>query len=244
LRDFLVWEAHYLAASRTMIRRYLPRPVGWLVRGLEALGSRRVLKPKRHWYRAPIYYKGNPRSFVGPDEQIAWPAGVRDLDFELEIGFVLSHSVRDATLEQAESAIAAYTIFNDFTARDLQIAEMRSAMGPAKSKDFDTGNAMGPVLVTADEISDVGRLRCRVLVNGEEWISTTTGGMHWHPAEMIAYASRNETLYPGDFFATGTVAGCSGVELDRWLQPGDLLELEVERVGTLRNRIGPKPSPG
>ena len=108
-------------------------------------------------------------------------------------------------------------------------------LGPAKSKDFDTGNAIGPWLVTPDEVSD--EITLRACVNGEEWSCGSSSEMHFSFAEIIEYISRDETLYPGDFIGSGTVPGGCGLELDRWLQPGDTVELEAEPLGILRNRV-------
>jgi 2-keto-4-pentenoate hydratase/2-oxohepta-3-ene-1,7-dioic acid hydratase in catechol pathway len=114
---------------------------------------------------------------------------------------------------------------------------MAGRLGPAKSKDFDTGNVLGPWLVTPDEIGDVYNLTMSARVNGEEWSRGHSGGMRFSFEEIIAAISRDETLYPGDVIGSGTVGGGCGLELDRWLRPGDVVELEIERIGVLRNRV-------
>jgi len=108
-------------------------------------------------------------------------------------------------------------------------------LGPAKSKDFDTGNAIGPWLVTPDEVPDEIILRARV--NGEEWTRGSSSAMHFSFEEIIEYISRDETLHPGEFIGSGTIPGGCGLEQDRWLKPGDTVELEAASLGTLRNRI-------
>jgi 2-keto-4-pentenoate hydratase/2-oxohepta-3-ene-1,7-dioic acid hydratase in catechol pathway len=114
---------------------------------------------------------------------------------------------------------------------------MQGRLGPAKSKDFDTGNVLGPYLVTPDEVPDPYQLTMQARINGQQWSCGTSADMHFTFEQMIAYISQDETLYPGDFIGSGTVPGGCGLELDRWLQPGDTVELEVERLGILRNRV-------
>jgi 2-keto-4-pentenoate hydratase/2-oxohepta-3-ene-1,7-dioic acid hydratase in catechol pathway len=110
-------------------------------------------------------------------------------------------------------------------------------MGPAKGKSFDTGNAIGPWIVTRDEIPDAKALAVSVRVNGENWGRNTTAGMIHSFEDMIAFVSHDETLYPGEFLGSGTIGGCCGLESDRWLKDGDLVEVEVEKIGVLRNRV-------
>ena len=118
--------------------------------------------------------------------------------------------------------------------------EVQLRLGPAKGKDFATG--LGPWLVTPDEIPDIRDLRMTARVNGELWSDGQAGTSYWTFAQMIAHASRDETLYPGDVFGSGTVGGGCGYELDRWVQPGDVIELEITHLGTLRHRVGPRPA--
>jgi 2-keto-4-pentenoate hydratase/2-oxohepta-3-ene-1,7-dioic acid hydratase in catechol pathway len=165
-------------------------------------------------------------------------------DWELECGIFLCKQGRDIPPEQARDYIGGYTIFNDLSARDLQAREMGGRLGPAKGKDFDGGNAIGPALVTPDEVSDPYNLVMRARINGEEVSYGHTKGMYW-TFEQIAYVSQSETLYPGEFFGSGTGTvresgkdrRCCGLEMGRFLKPGDTIELEVERLGTLTNYI-------
>jgi 2-keto-4-pentenoate hydratase/2-oxohepta-3-ene-1,7-dioic acid hydratase in catechol pathway len=159
------------------------------------------------------------------------------LDYELEFGVFIGKGGVNIPAEKARNNIFGYTIFNDVSARDAQSREMEGQLGPAKGKDFDTGNVMGPCLVTADEIPDPRALTMVARINGEEWTRASSATMHWTFEQIIEFVSRDETLYPGEFLGSGTVGGGCGLELDRWLAPGDLIELEVERIGTLRNRI-------
>jgi 2-keto-4-pentenoate hydratase/2-oxohepta-3-ene-1,7-dioic acid hydratase in catechol pathway len=190
----------------------------------------------RVWYELPVYYKGNPGSVIGSDQDVIWPSYTEKLDYELELGMVIGRQGKNIPKEDAAAYIAGYTIFNDMSARDIQGKEMSLQLGPAKSKDFDTGNVIGPCLVTPDEF-DPGHARMVARVNGEVWSEGNAGDMHYTFADLIAHVSMSETLYPGDLFGSGTVGGGCGVELDRWLQPGDTVELEVEGLGVLRNRI-------
>jgi 2-keto-4-pentenoate hydratase/2-oxohepta-3-ene-1,7-dioic acid hydratase in catechol pathway len=127
-------------------------------------------------------------------------------------------------------------VMNDLSARDIQRKEMQVRLGPAKGKDFAT--AIGPWLVTPDEVGDDRDLPMAVRVNGEVWSEGNAGTSYWTFAQMIAHASMDETLYPGDIFGSGTVGRGCGLELDRWIQPGDVVELEIARLGVLRNPIG------
>ncbi len=132
--------------------------------------------------------------------------------------------------------IAGYTIFNDISARDRQARESVMTFGPAKGKDFDTSKVMGPCLVTPDEFGAQPH-RMAAWVNGEQWSEGWTHGMHWSFADLIAYVSQSETLQPGDFLGSGACGTGCGLELNRWVQPGDVIELSVDGLGTLRNRL-------
>jgi 2-keto-4-pentenoate hydratase/2-oxohepta-3-ene-1,7-dioic acid hydratase in catechol pathway len=216
LRDFLAFEGH----MKNALQR-LGRPI------------------PDEWYDVPAYYKGMPDTVIGPEDEIPWPAYTDKLDHELELAAVIGRQVRDVTPEDALDCIFGYTIWNDLSARDVQTRELPVGMGPGKAKDWDGSNVLGPCIVTADELEPAD-LRMRVSVNGELWGEDTSAHMHHTFADMIAYASRAQTLYPGDVLGSGTAAGGSGLELDRWLQPGDVLEMEIQGIGVLRNRIGQK----
>jgi 2-keto-4-pentenoate hydratase/2-oxohepta-3-ene-1,7-dioic acid hydratase in catechol pathway len=183
----------------------------------------------------PICYKGNIDSVIGPDEEIVWPAYSDQLDYELEIGFYTGKGGRNIPAEQAGDYIAAVTIFNDVSARDIQMFEMSLRIGPSKGKDFC--NVMGPCAVTPDEIDEFN-LKMQARVNGEVWTDAVSRERQFSFAEILAWASYCEDVYPGEFMAVGTVGGGCGLELDRWLKPGDVVELEVEGIGVLRNRYG------
>ncbi len=185
----------------------------------------------REWYEMPVFYFSNPAAIYGPDEEIPYPEGTQELDYELEVAAVIG----------AEGAIAGFTIMNDWSARDLQRKEMRAGLGPAKGKDFAT--SLGPVVVTVDEFQ--GREAEMVArVNGEERSRGNLRDMFHSWEAIVRQAARNTRLLPGDILGSGTVgSGCILEHGDgRWLQPGDVVELEVEGIGVLRNVVGPRPS--
>ena len=191
------------------------------------------------WYEIPVCYKGNPDTVVGPEEIIPWPSYTDLLDYELEYGIYISKEGKNIPREKADEYIAGYTILNDISARDIQLQEMLAGgLGPVKGKDFCS--VMGPCLVTPDEMNP-SNLRMTARINGEVWSDNNSGTAYWTWPQIIEFASMEETLYPGDFLGSGTVEGGCGVELNRWIQPGDVIELEVEGIGILRNRVGEKP---
>jgi 2-keto-4-pentenoate hydratase/2-oxohepta-3-ene-1,7-dioic acid hydratase in catechol pathway len=220
IRDFLAFEQHLkgaFAMAEQLTGRHMDIPAVW--------------------YQQPIYYKANRFSVVGPDADVRWPDYAQLLDYELELACVIGRGGVDIAAEEAAGHVFGFTIFNDVSARDAQAREMEGQLGPAKGKDFDTGNVLGPWLVTADEVGDPYDLTMVARVNGEEWSRGHSGTMHHRFGDIIAFVSRSETLHPGEILGSGTVGGGCGLELGRFLNPGDLIELEVERIGVLRNRI-------
>jgi 2-keto-4-pentenoate hydratase/2-oxohepta-3-ene-1,7-dioic acid hydratase in catechol pathway len=216
LRDFLAFEGHLKGAYRGL-GRDIPA----------------------EWYEVPAYYKGLPDTVIGPDAEVPWPAYTDRLDHELELAAVIGRTVRDVTPDEAQACIFGYTIWNDFSARDVQRREVPIGLGPGKAKDWDGSNVLGPCLVTADEF-DAADARMAVRVNGELWGESSTAHMHHSFADMIVYAAQGLTLHPGEVFGSGTAESGSGLELDRWPQEGDVIELEIEGIGVLRNTIGRK----
>ncbi|MER3410576.1 MAG: fumarylacetoacetase [Thermoleophilia bacterium] len=184
----------------------------------------------KEWYEIPVFYFSNPAAIYGPDEEIPYPEGSEELDYELEVAAVIG----------AEGRIAGFTVMNDWSARDLQRKEMRVGLGPAKGKDFAT--SLGPVVVTVDEL-DGSEAEMVARVNGEERSRGNLRDMYHSWEAIVAQAARNTRLLPGDILGSGTVgSGCILEHGDRrWLQPGDVLELEVEGIGVLRNVVGPRP---
>ncbi len=239
-RDFMLYEEHVIAAARGMVRRFLPKM--WpLVRLYEKVTGKPhpKLRPKPIWYEKPIYYMGSPINFYTEGETIPWPSYTQALDYELELGLIIVRPLYNASPQEALEAIGGFVVINDFSARDVQLPEMFSGFGPVKAKNF--ANGMSMVVATPDEILPrVDALRVEVRVNGQVWGQGTTAGMQHSLGEMVAYASLGEQVVPGEVMATGTIPGCSGVETDHWLSPGDEITLEIEGIGTLTNRIGGK----
>lgn len=189
------------------------------------------------WYEQPVYYKANRFSVIGTDTDVRWPAYSTLMDFELELACIIGRTGIDIPRQVAASHIFGYTIFNDCSARDAQMKEMAGQLGPAKGKDFDTGNVFGPWIVTADEIGDAYNLRMTARVNGEVWGGGNSGTMYHKFEDIIAFVSQSETLHAGEILGSGTVGTGCGLELGRYPTSGDVIELEIEKIGVLRNRF-------
>lgn len=236
MRDFLCFEKHLKQAfgqARKVRAQQSPDPAA----AMKEMEEKNILSVPQAWYERPLYYHPNRFNVIGDGDEVVWPAYSQLMDFELEFGFYIGESGRDITKEKAREHIFGYTIFNDFSARDEQTKEMPGQLGPGKGKDFDGGNSMGPCLVTADELKDPYKLTMVCRVNGEEWGRGNSSEMGWKFEDCIAHASRSETLHPGEFFGSGTVGNGCGLEHMRFLKSGDVVELEVEGIGTLRNRV-------
>jgi fumarylacetoacetate (FAA) hydrolase len=218
LRDFYAFERHVAAGARRRGREIAP-----------------------HWYEAPAFYFSNPASIHGPDEPVRRPGATEMLDFELEIAALIG-------LGSAGPEIAGFTLMNDWSARDVQAAEMTVGLGPAKAKDFAT--SLGPLLVTPDELPyEDGRLRlaARVLVNGERLSAADASEQHFSWPEIVAHAARDTRLRPGDVLGSGTLTGGCLLELGplpapdrpagRWIEPGDAVALEADGLGRLETPV-------
>jgi len=218
--------------------------------------QRRGLEMDPDWYELPVFYFSNPYAICGPDTEVALPPGCSEFDFELEIAAVVGRGGSNLSPDEADACIAGYTIMNDWSARDLQRREMKLSMGPVKGKDSAT--SLGPMLVTPDELDTMRRgaaydLTMTARVNGREYSRASWADIHWSMGQMLAYASRGTRIEPGDVIGSGTCGtGCilelslvHGSESYPWLRPGDEVELSVDGLGTLRNRvvagIPPKP---
>jgi 2-keto-4-pentenoate hydratase/2-oxohepta-3-ene-1,7-dioic acid hydratase in catechol pathway len=202
------------------------------------------------WYQAPTFYFANPYALVGAHDDVAVPPGSQRFDFELEVAVVVGRDGASLTPEQARDHVFGYTVLNDWSARDLQFREMAVRLGPAKGKDSAT--TLGPWLVTADELErfrdDEGFLQVdmRVSVNGTEIGQDLLSNMGWPFEELIAYASRGTEVRAGDVLGSGT-CGNGGCLAELWgtrgeaapppLRPGDVVEMTVEGIGTIRNRV-------
>ncbi len=208
--------------------------------------------PNPQFFETPGYFKGSTATVYGHEAEIPYPSIGQQIDYELEIGIVVGRPGRNLTPEQAEACVFGLTIFNDFSIRDVQGREMGMLMGPQHAKDFAYG--IGPWITTIDELPPIPELAFSASVNGERWSVGDPTGMFWTPAELLAYVSIADGLQPGDIIGSGTVGHGSGAELGRSLDPGDVVELTVEGIGTLRNTFSatieqypwwptPKPNP-
>ncbi len=158
------------------------------------------------------------------------------MDFELEIACIFDKKGKDISKGNAQDHIFGYTIYNDFSARDVQMLESPGMLGPAKSKDFDDSIILGPVIVTKDELDDPYNLRMQARVNGETWCDSNSNTMHWRFEDMIAHISKSETLYPGEVIGSGTVGFWFGLDHLRFLNNGDIVDLEVEQICVIFNQ--------
>ncbi len=214
LRDFMAFETH--------LKNIYPK-----------LG--REIPPE--WYNMPVYYKGNPGSLGTHGQDVPVPSYADELDYEFELAIVIGKAGKDIPRDRAMDHVFGFMIYNDFSERVIQGREMSVGLGPAKGKDFHNAHVFGPCLVTTDEIDDPYDLRMTCRVNGEIVCDDSSGTMHWTFEDMIAHASMSERIGAGEIFGSGTVGNGSGAERDRFLQRGDTIELEVEGLGVLRNRV-------
>jgi 2-keto-4-pentenoate hydratase/2-oxohepta-3-ene-1,7-dioic acid hydratase in catechol pathway len=212
VRDFYAFEAH-------------------VKKGFEKRGE--PMPPE--WYQIPVYYKSGHHNIIGTDQDVPWPSFTQKFDYELEMAAVIGKQGRNIPADRAAEYIAGFTVMNDFSARDIQRQEMKVRLGPAKGKDWCT--ALGPYLVTPDEIGDPYDLRMTARVNGDLWSEGNSGTIYWKFEQMIEFLSRDDTIYPGDVIGSGTVGTGCGLELDQWVKRGDVMELEIEKIGVLRNRV-------
>lgn len=187
-------------------------------------------------YEIPISYMGSAAAMIGPDAIMPWPTYAQSrMDYELELGIVIARGGRNILPEDADRHILGYTVLNDFSARDIQFQEMKGRLGPSKGKHF--ASSCGPVIVTPDEL-DPHDLRMTARVNGEVWSQGSTSTLMWTVQEMVAWASASEPLVAGSLLGSGTVGRGCGMELGREVKPGDVVELDIEGIGVLRNPIG------
>src|ERR1700676_3900022 len=187
--------------------------------------------------KQPIYYITNRFSVRGTNTTVRWPRYSKVMDYELEFGVITKNKAANIPASKARDHIFGYTIFNDFSARDAQRVEMEGRLGPAKCKSFEGGNVMGPWIVTPDEIGDPYKLKMEARVNGKRRSQGVTEGMLFSFEEIIAHVTKDETLMPGEFIGSGTVGNGCGLELGWYLEHGDVIELDVEKIGVLKNRV-------
>lgn len=235
IRDFLCFEEHLINGYNMLRKKKAdaePDPVEALAR-FEREG---VFAIPPIWYEQPVYYKPSRFGVIGTGQDVAWPPFSELLDYEMEFGAWIGKKGKDVVPAQARDMIFGYSIFNDISARDTQAREMSAGLGPGKGKDFETGNIIGPCIVTADSF-DPYNADMIVRINGEERSRGNSRDMHWTFEDCIAHASQAETIYPGEFFCSGTVPWGCGLEHDLYLSDGDVVELEVTGIGVLKNRV-------
>ena len=211
VRDFYSFEAH---VKRGFEKRGEPMP--------------------EEWYNLPVYYKTAHHNIIGTGIDVPWPSFTGKFDYELELAAVIGRGGRNIRSTEARQHIAGFTIMNDFSARDIQRKE-EGPPGTGQRKRRCT--AIGPWLVTKDEIPDPYALAMEARVNGDIWSSGNSRDMYWKFEQMIEFLTEDDFIVPGDVIASGTVGGGCGLELDRWVKRGDVLELEIEKIGILRNRV-------
>ena len=187
--------------------------------------------------QVPIFYITNRFSVRGTGSTVRWPRYSRLMDYELELAIVTTGTACNVSEREAGKHIFGYTIFNDFSARDRQMVEMQGRLGPSKGKSFDGGNVLGPWIVTKDEIPDPHSLRMQARVNGQTRCDSTSSGMLYSFEELVARIAEDETIRPAEVIGSGTVGDGCGLEHGRFLDHGDEVELEIERIGVLRNRV-------
>lgn len=242
-----------LSLGDVHLRPPIPRPPAFrdfyaFEQHVRTARKRRGLEMDPDWYELPVFYFSNPYAFVGPGDDVSVPPGCTALDYELETAAIVGRGGVSLTPAEAESFIAGFTILNDWSARDLQQREMRLGLGPVKGKDFAT--SLGPFLVTPDELEPsrgeiAYDLTMTARVNGREYSRASLADLYWSFGEMLAYASRGTRIEPGDVVGSGTCGtGCilelsflHGTDSYPWLKPGDVVELGVDHLGTLKNRV-------
>ena len=236
IRDCLGFEEHLKNSFESAMKLSAMAADDPVVAERELRASGRFTVPEV-WYQQPLYYKANRFSVAESGKDVVWPAYSEVMDFELEIACIVGKKGKDISKVNAEDHIFGYTIYNDFSARDAQILESPGMLGPAKSKDFDDSIILGPVIVTKDELDDPYSLRMQARVNGETWCDSNSSTIHWKFSDMIAHISKSETLHPGEVIGSGTVGFGCGLEHLRFLNDGDIVELEVEKIGVISNKV-------
>jgi 2-keto-4-pentenoate hydratase/2-oxohepta-3-ene-1,7-dioic acid hydratase in catechol pathway len=197
--------------------------------------SKRGLDVIPEWYDYPVYYNSNTSALFGHGQRVPFPSDENRCDYELELACIIGRESRNVAEADAQQCIAGYCLLNDWSARRWQARVMKVGLGPARGKDH--GSTLGPWLTTHDEVPDPRSLAMRAYVNGEQWSAGSSGSSHFTFAQMIAFASRTRTLYPGDVLGSGTVGTGCGLELDRFIKPGDTVRLEIDGLGCIENEI-------
>ena len=242
LRGVMMNELHFVRGARTMVRRFMPAPASRFIGVYEAVtrSTFPALKPAPRFYEVPAFYFGSHTTVIPDGALVRYPAACRFRDFELELGAIVTREWDPGTqgAPRAADVIGAFTVINDFSARDLQFTDERRSpfSGVVKAKAFATG--MGAVIITADEVLPRwDQITGRVRVNDEVWCEGSTAGGLYDLDTVIAHIAADERLVPGEVISLGTLPGCCGLELDRFVEPGDTITLELDGIGTLTNKV-------
>lgn len=235
MRDGMSFPLHILQAPRGQLK--LAARAKADMEELKRIDAMPLGELPEVYRKVPIYYITNRYSVRGTNTTVKWPRYSQVMDYELEFGIITKNRGSNISAAKAKEHIFGYTIFNDFSARDAQRIEMEGRLGPAKGKSFDGGNVLGPWIVTPDEIGDPYKLKMEARVNGEVRCSSISEGMLFSFEQIIEHVTKDETLMPGEFIGSGTVGGGCGVEIGLFLEHGDTIELEVEKIGILKNRV-------
>jgi 2-keto-4-pentenoate hydratase/2-oxohepta-3-ene-1,7-dioic acid hydratase in catechol pathway len=235
MRDGMSFPLHILQAPRGQLK--LAARANNDMAELARLNAEPLGELPEVYRKQPIYYITNRFSVRGTNTTVKWPRYSKVMDYELEFGIITKNKGANIPASKAGNHIFGYTIFNDFSARDAQRIEMEGRLGPAKGKSFDGGNVMGPWIVTPDEIGDPYKLKVEARVNGKMRSQGVTEGMLFPFEEIIAHVTKDETLMPGEFIGSGTIGNGCGLELGWYLEHGDTIELDVEKIGVLKNKV-------
>jgi 2-keto-4-pentenoate hydratase/2-oxohepta-3-ene-1,7-dioic acid hydratase in catechol pathway len=236
-RDMSSYEAHWIQSSRGYVKRFMPVAHA-LASGYEWLLHRPfpAFKPRALAYSQPVYYFGNALSFVPSGVELAWPHFTRAMDYELELGIILSRPLHHATPDEALAAIGGLVVVNDWSARDIQKAEMDTGLGPQVSKHYCS--SMSTELALAHGLVDrLDQLQAAVEINGRTVARTSTAGMLHSWGQVLSWLSRHSRLLAGELVASGTLPNGTGMETGHWLKPGDELRLLITDVGEIRHKV-------
>lgn len=232
LLDVGLTPRHLRDATLGLVRQEVRPPFRAAATLFARLLARRAAAGKKPF----PYYRGDPCALIGDGEETSWPAASSYLDIEPELAVVVAEVEPGASIRRADQAIAGFTIFNDFTLRDLQWPVMLSLAGPPGCKDFDRSNGLGPCLVTPDQIGDPLDLEVRVRIGNRIAWQGSTREYAAHPSEAVAQIARSQRIPAGTVIGLGTVPGCCSLETGQWLLPGDTIEISFDGIGTLRQR--------
>jgi 2-keto-4-pentenoate hydratase/2-oxohepta-3-ene-1,7-dioic acid hydratase in catechol pathway len=235
MRDGMSFATHILQAPRGALK-LAARAKGDMAE-LARIEAEPLGELPEVYRKQPIYYITNRFSVRGTNTTVKWPRYSRIMDYELEFGIITKNKGANISAAKARDHIFGFTIFNDFSARDAQRIEMEGRLGPAKGKSFDGGNVLGPWIVTPDEIGDPYNLKMECRINGKMRSQGVSKDMLFSFEEIIAHVTKDETLMPGEFIGSGTVGNGCGLELGLFLEDGDAIELEVEKIGVLKNKV-------